>query len=89
MPAGRVPGPKRRSAIWKLSCARWTGIPPQTATFAGALQYSKYGIFKKPVMRLIARMVGNDTDTTRDYEYTDWDAVERFADAFAQQLEQT
>jgi menaquinone-dependent protoporphyrinogen oxidase len=33
-------------------------------------------------------MVGNDTDTTRDYEYTDWDAVERFADAFAQQLEQ-
>lgn len=63
--------------------------PPQTATFAGALQYSKYGIFKKPVMRLIARMVGNDTDTTRDYEYTDWDAVARFADAFAQQLQRT
>ena len=58
--------------------------PPQTATFAGALQYSKYGTFKKLLMRLIAHMVGNDTDTTRDYEYTDWDAVERFADAFAQ-----
>lgn len=61
--------------------------PPQTATIAGALQYSKYGIFKKPVMRLIARMVGNDTDTTRDYEYTDWDAVARFTDAFAQRLQ--
>ncbi|GAB4509441.1 MAG: hypothetical protein Tsb0026_09680 [Sulfuricaulis sp.] len=63
--------------------------PPQTATFAGALQYSKYGIFKKLVMRLIAHMVGNDTDTTRDYEYTDWDAVARFADTFAQRFEQT
>jgi menaquinone-dependent protoporphyrinogen oxidase len=62
--------------------------PPQTATFAGALQYSKYGTFKKLLMRLIARMVGNDTDTTRDYEYTDWDAVARFADAFARQLRQ-
>lgn len=61
--------------------------PPQTATIAGALPYSKYGIFKKPVMRLIAHMVGNDTDTTRDYEYTDWDAVARFADAFAQRLQ--
>jgi menaquinone-dependent protoporphyrinogen oxidase len=63
--------------------------PPQTATFAGALQYSKYGSFKTLLMRLIARMVGNDTDTTRDYDYTDWDAVARFADAFAQQLQQT
>lgn len=67
-----------------LRQANWH--PPQTATFAGALQYSKYGIFKKQVMRLIARMVGNDTDTTRDYDYTDWDAVAHFADAFAQQL---
>jgi menaquinone-dependent protoporphyrinogen IX oxidase len=34
-------------------------------------------------------MVGNDTDTARDCEYTDWDAVARFADAFAQQLQRT
>lgn len=26
-------------------------------------------------------------DTTRDYEYTDWDAVARFADVFAHRLE--
>jgi hypothetical protein len=32
---------------------------------------------------MIVGLAGGDTDTTRDYEYTDWDAVERFADAFA------
>ena len=58
--------------------------PSQTASFAGALQYSKYGTFKKLLMRMIVGMAGGDTDMTRDYEYTDWDAVERFADAFAQ-----
>jgi menaquinone-dependent protoporphyrinogen oxidase len=63
--------------------------PPQTATFAGALQYSKYGTFKKLLMRLIVGYAGGDTDTTRDYEYTDWDAVERFAAVFAKRFEQT
>ena len=36
------------------------------------------------MMRMIVGHAGGDTDITRDYEYTDWDAVERFADAFAQ-----
>ncbi len=62
--------------------------PPQAATFAGALQYSKYGTFKKLLMRMIVGHAGGDTDTARDYEYTDWDAVTRFADAFARQLKQ-
>lgn len=56
--------------------------PRQTATFAGALLYSHYGFFKKLMMRMIVGMAGGNTDTTRDYEYTDWDAVERFADEF-------
>lgn len=60
--------------------------PLQTATFADALQYSRYGMFKRMLMRMIVGLAGGDTDTTRDYEYTDWDAVERFADAFAQRL---
>ena len=62
--------------------------PPQTATFAGALRYSKYGVFKRLLMRMIVGIAGGDTDPTRDYEYTDWDAVDRFADAFAQRLKQ-
>ena len=62
--------------------------PAQTTSFAGALQYSKYGRFKRWLMRMIVGIAGGDTDPTRDYEYTDWDAVERFADTFAQRLKQ-
>jgi menaquinone-dependent protoporphyrinogen IX oxidase len=29
---------------------------------------------------------GGNTDTSNDYEYTDWEAVERFANAYAQHL---
>ena len=60
--------------------------PAQTTSFSGALQYSKYGRSKRWLMRMIVGIAGGDTDPTRDYEYTDWDAVERFADAFAQRL---
>ncbi len=49
------------------------------AKFAGALRYSQYGWVTKRVMRSIARREGNDTDTSCDHEYTDWDAVDRFA----------
>lgn len=31
-------------------------------------------------MRPIARRAGGGTDTTRDYEYTDWREVARFAE---------
>lgn len=57
--------------------------PQATATFAGALQYSKYGPVKRLVMRAFVTLTGRDTDMSRDYEYTDWDAVDRFSEAFA------
>ncbi len=63
---------------------RQVGWQPQaTATFAGALQYSKYGPLKRLVMRVFVTLTGRDTDMSRDYEYTDWDAVDRFSEAFA------
>jgi menaquinone-dependent protoporphyrinogen oxidase len=37
-------------------------------------------------MKRIAKKVGSDTDTSRDYEYTDWDEVEGFASDFAEAL---
>lgn len=84
------PGAKPESAQRYLETflrqAGWR--PQQTTTFAGALQYSKYGVFKRLLMRLIVGVAGGDINPTRDYEYTDWDAVERFADAFAQRFKQ-
>lgn len=57
-----------------------TGWQPQRmASFAGALLYRRYNPFIRLLMRMIVGMAGGDTDTSRDYEYTDWDAVDRFA----------
>ena len=59
-----------------------------TASFAGALKYSVYGPIKRRVMIVFVGLGGGNTDTSKDYEYTDWNAVERFADAYAQRLKQ-
>jgi len=56
--------------------------PQQTATFAGALQYRKYGPIKRVVVKAFAAIGGHDTDTSRDYDYTNWKAVDSFATAF-------
>jgi menaquinone-dependent protoporphyrinogen oxidase len=68
---------------------RKTGWQPQlTASFAGALKYSVYGPIKRRVMIVFMTLGGGETDTSQDYEYTDWDAVERFAHSYAQRLTQ-
>jgi menaquinone-dependent protoporphyrinogen oxidase len=53
--------------------------PTYALPVAGALVYSKYNFFIKFVMKRIARKAGGPTDTSRDYEFTDWAAVDRFA----------
>ena len=55
----------------------WT--PTCTTTFAGAIQYREYDFATRLLVRLLMRKGGHPTDTSRDHDYTDWDAVERFA----------
>jgi menaquinone-dependent protoporphyrinogen oxidase len=50
-----------------------------TEMIAGALAYSKYPLPLKWMMKRIAEKAGEGTDTSRDYEYTDWEQVERYA----------
>ncbi|MDS0478480.1 flavodoxin domain-containing protein [Natrinema sp. 1APR25-10V2] len=57
--------------------------PDRIGLFGGALRYSKYGFIKRLLMKRIARDATGDTDTSRDYEYTDWHEVEAFAADFA------
>ncbi|MDZ7688539.1 MAG: menaquinone-dependent protoporphyrinogen IX dehydrogenase [Halobacteriales archaeon] len=57
--------------------------PDRIGVFGGALRYSKYGFLKRLMMKRIAKEATGDTDTSRDYEYTDWDEVDAFADDFA------
>lgn len=67
-----------------LRQARWQ--PHLIATFGGALRYREYAAWKRFLVRLFVRIAGGDTDTSREYEYTDWNAVAQFADAFAARL---
>ena len=53
--------------------------PERTLPVAGALAYSKYNFLVRFVMKRIARKAGAATDTSRDYEFTDWPALDRFA----------
>ncbi|QJR14230.1 flavodoxin domain-containing protein [Usitatibacter palustris] len=57
--------------------------PRRVAGFAGSLLYSRYNPILRFVMRLISRKAKGETDTSRDYEYTDWGAVDAFARGFA------
>ncbi len=61
-----------------------TGWSPGVAqAVAGSLQYREYDVFTRLLMRLKMRHGGHETDTAQDYEYTDWEALERFAADFA------
>ncbi len=54
----------------------WT--PGRTASFAGALQYLEYDFFTRLLIKLMMHRDGHPTDSSQDYDYTDWDAVDRF-----------
>ena len=60
--------------------------PCRIENVAGALAYTRYNFFIRFVMKRIARASGGSTDVTRDHDYTDWPAVERFAVGFAEEL---
>ena len=60
-----------------VSAVGWQ--PLRLACFAGKLAYTRYGFVKRQIMRFIAWREGAPTDARRDYEFTDWAAVRRFA----------
>lgn len=63
-----------------LRDSEWT--PAESRLVAGALPYTRYGWFKRWMMKRIVAKAGGDTDTTRDYVYTDWDDLQAFAVRF-------
>jgi menaquinone-dependent protoporphyrinogen oxidase len=61
-----------------------TGLyPSRVMPVAGALKYREYGWLVRFVMKRISKAEGGPTDTSRDYEMTDWVALDRFADEVA------
>ena len=61
--------------------------PDQIKSVAGALAYSKYNFVLRFLMKQIAKHEGGSTDTSHDYEYTDWVSLKHFIEEFAGSLE--
>ncbi|MEM9191436.1 MAG: flavodoxin domain-containing protein [Myxococcota bacterium] len=61
--------------------------PDREEAVAGALAYREYGLVVRWVMKRIAKRTGADVDTSRDYIYTDWDALTHFAEEFCDSIE--
>ena len=52
---------------------------------AGALKFTEYDFFRRWMLKRIAEKEGGPTDTSRDHEFTDWDALDAFVDGFVAQ----
>jgi menaquinone-dependent protoporphyrinogen oxidase len=60
--------------------------PAYVKPVAGALVYTRYNPLVRFIMKRIAKKVGASTDTSRDHEYTDWSAIDRFVTEVAVDL---
>ena len=54
-------------------------VPKTMAVFAGKIDYQRYGLFDRQMIRLIMWLTKGPTDPTACVEFTDWSDVERFA----------
>ena len=75
----------RRLARDFCAAAGWT--PDRIVPVAGRLAYSKYSWLTRWMIRRIARKEGGPTDTSRDYELTDWTVVASLAADIVRQTE--
>lgn len=66
-----------------LERTRWK--PDYIARFGGGLAYTRYNPLLRAFMRRISRANRGPIDTTRDFELTDWAAVDELARDFAAQ----
>ena len=82
--AGPAPDAERVAREYRERFLAATGWHPTIArSFAGGLAYTRYRPWIRWVMKRISRRTGLPTDTSRDYEFTDWQAVAQFARQFA------
>jgi menaquinone-dependent protoporphyrinogen oxidase len=64
-----------------------TGWQPTTIQHvAGAVLYSHYNFVKRWIMKRIVAKAGGGTDTSQDYDYTNWGELRAFADEFRRRL---
>jgi menaquinone-dependent protoporphyrinogen oxidase len=69
-------------AIVQRLCQEAGWEPTLIKHVAGALLYTQYNVLKRWIIKRIVAKAGGATDTSRDYEYTDWKDLEDFAHRF-------
>jgi len=63
-------------------CSDTGWLPRETHYAAGALRFSEFDFFKKWIARRLAASLQMEIRPGEDVEFTDWRALESFADAF-------
>ena len=66
-----------------LKLSNWE--PNILGVFAGRIDYPSYKFIDKQMIRLIMFITKGPTDTSKEYEFTDWDEVERFSQVIHQE----
>jgi menaquinone-dependent protoporphyrinogen oxidase len=80
----------RRAQSYVDDLLRETGWRPQISrSFTGAVAYTKYNWLFRWWLKMISRRKELPTDTSRDWDFTDWVEVERFARELAGTLAPT
>lgn len=87
--AGRRPRDQEEARQRARQFLDQTGWHPDLVEIvAGAVPFSRYDRLTRWLMQFYLWRQGSATDPTRDYEYTNWNAVRDFAEAIASMLEQ-
>ncbi len=77
--AGRPVAEEYASRLFRTS--GW--VPESVVLFGGGVPFSRYGFVTRMLMKYLEPKYGRSSDVTRDHDYTDWDAVDRFARSLA------
>jgi menaquinone-dependent protoporphyrinogen oxidase len=81
--AGSWSGGHAEATKYRDDFERRTGWRPVMSwSVAGRLAYTQYSLPTRLVMQFISWRTGRPTDTSRNWEFTDWLEVERLARAF-------
>ena len=64
-----------------LAQACWT--PTRAEVFAGKVDYPNYDFFARNIIRLIMVLTQGPTDTSKSYEFTNWEKVEQFSNVIS------
>jgi menaquinone-dependent protoporphyrinogen oxidase len=84
---GAAKASPEQAAEYVAAFLRETGLRPAfIQSFAGAMAYTQYGVFVRWMTKLVSWRRGGPTDTSRDHDMTDWEAVDRFAESLAEAL---